>query len=399
MKMRNLEIKPTYYDRFRCIARDCPITCCQEWKIAVDDKTKEDWKQLKICDTDRNLTDFLCQKDGGTVIGLDKEKRCPFLDENKLCKLVIQFGEETLSETCTLFPRQIHEFEHRMEYSLVACCPEIVETLKKQERITFTENLSAMEGQGVLFEVRNLMFSVLQEEAYPVAQALKMCFYILLDMYEKALEEAGKKQNRSQRRHAIKPDAGLLQPDLNGYTKEAIAELAEVMKSLKTDPLDTFDECNELFLDLAENYRKEGIYQDFLEELAQLAEQFTEEYDAERITKAQKAFTEAFMPYEAWMRNYLVAEIFANFLLPDSNLEDLVVAMQWIGMEYATMKQVMLLQYIKDGKKELSEPKIRDTIVYIARMTGYDGEDIREYLENSFQSLIWEWGYFALIVG
>jgi len=34
----------------------------------------------------------------------------------------------------------------------------------------------------------------------------------------------------------------------------------------------------------------------------------------------------------------------------------------------------------------------------ISRMTGYEDEDIREYLENSFAELIWDWGYFALII-
>ena len=32
-------------------------------------------------------------------------------------------------------------------------------------------------------------------------------------------------------------------------------------------------------------------------------------------------------------------------------------------------------------------------------MTGYDKEDIYEYLENSFEELIWDWGYLALIIG
>jgi lysine-N-methylase len=32
-------------------------------------------------------------------------------------------------------------------------------------------------------------------------------------------------------------------------------------------------------------------------------------------------------------------------------------------------------------------------------MTGYEDADIREYLENSFASPIWDWGYFALVVG
>ena len=32
-------------------------------------------------------------------------------------------------------------------------------------------------------------------------------------------------------------------------------------------------------------------------------------------------------------------------------------------------------------------------------MTGYEEADIYEYLENSFEELIWEWGYLALITG
>ena len=41
---------------------------------------------------------------------------------------------------------------------------------------------------------------------------------------------------------------------------------------------------------------------------------------------------------------------------------------------------------------------VRDYMVVISRMTGYEDEDIREYLENSFAELIWDWGYFALII-
>ena len=41
---------------------------------------------------------------------------------------------------------------------------------------------------------------------------------------------------------------------------------------------------------------------------------------------------------------------------------------------------------------------VREYMVVISRMTGYEDEDIREYLENSFAELIWDWGYFALII-
>ena len=37
---------PDYYSEFICTADNCPLTCCQEWKIYVDDITKEKWKTL-----------------------------------------------------------------------------------------------------------------------------------------------------------------------------------------------------------------------------------------------------------------------------------------------------------------------------------------------------------------
>ena len=37
---------PDYYSEFICTADNCPLTCCQEWKISVDDLTKEKWKTL-----------------------------------------------------------------------------------------------------------------------------------------------------------------------------------------------------------------------------------------------------------------------------------------------------------------------------------------------------------------
>ena len=40
-------LRPDYYEHFTCIAGACPITCCQEWKIAVDDDTSRRWKKLE----------------------------------------------------------------------------------------------------------------------------------------------------------------------------------------------------------------------------------------------------------------------------------------------------------------------------------------------------------------
>nr|WP_243097373.1 hypothetical protein [Ruminococcus sp. AF46-10NS] len=73
--------------------------------------------------------------------------------------------------------------------------------------------------------------------------------------------------------------------------------------------------------------------------------------------------------------------------------------MQWIGMEYAAIRQAVFLSWQKNNCKELDYETVRDYIVVITRMTGYEEADIREYLENSFEELLWDWGYFALITG
>ena len=39
-------IRSDYYDKFTCIADQCSITCCQEWKIGVDADTNRKWKKI-----------------------------------------------------------------------------------------------------------------------------------------------------------------------------------------------------------------------------------------------------------------------------------------------------------------------------------------------------------------
>ena len=88
MKTERKKIRPDYYDEFSCIAGQCPITCCQEWKIAVDADTNRRWKKVLPPDTmpgcaksqsldqvsgdakncGKNLSTYTCMKDGIRVI-------------------------------------------------------------------------------------------------------------------------------------------------------------------------------------------------------------------------------------------------------------------------------------------------------------------------------------------
>ena len=318
-----MDIKPNFYDEFHCIADQCSMTCCMQWKIAVDENTVSKWKRTSL---DGKRLDASVRKNGREgIIKLDKRGYCPYLEEG-LCRLVTTFGEDMLSETCHTFPREIHEFDDRRELSLVSCCPAVIDFLHNSDELTF-RNLRESSGD-IYYMIRNLMMDIVENREYDIHSALLMAFYILLDLYE-----------------------------------------------------------------------KEEITPADIEELSRLAEDILEN----NTDMHMDAFKKELSVYEPLFRKYLVSEIFTNMLIPDSDLEAMVVMFQWICMEYAVIRQGIFLKwfshYDDNNAHPLSYDTVRDYIVVIARMTGYDQDDIYEYMENSFRDILWEWSYLWLIMG
>lgn len=372
-------IKMRDYDNFRCIAGKCSLTCCQEWRILVDDQTADKWQGVTLKNEEKaeiSLCQCMKKEANGHVITLNEEKKCPFLNQEKLCKLVIGLGESFLSETCTTFPRQINKFEDRTEYSLAACCPVVVDLFHDKTPLEFV-----VEGEmkkDIPYVVREMMLSIIKDEDYSLTERMMMIFYRLLELLEM-------KQK--------------ITPEQVHLASKELPVLGHAIRNMAFNPLESCEERNELFLDVVQNYRQQKLYVSFLEPIARVAEGLENDYTEEALMGKIEAFEQLFEDYEGLLTGYVSTEIFGNTLMQDMGLEDLVIAFEWIALEYATIKQALFLKWIESGEGELAYPIVRDYISVIARVTGYDQSDIREYLENSFASVIWEWGYLALILG
>ena len=203
------------------------------------------------------------------------------------------------------------------------------------------------------------------------------------------------------------------------------------MDGLSPDCIDSVLECNELLLDLSVNYQKEQLYQEWLTPLTQQAEALSEllaepedelsdppkPYEEiassagialsnllehlqteENLPAQWQAFRAAFAQYEPLMRNFLANEVYSELLSFEDTLEHMLVRLQWLMLQYAALRQSLFFIW-QDSPETFSYEKVREALVIINRMTGYDEEDISEYLENSFESLLWDWGYFALLAG
>lgn len=426
-------IEPDFYGDFHCIGGQCSFTCCKEWKIAVDHETKKRWRKMDVPETvlesgrvpehaclstsnKAQLSQFVVKKDGGETIELLPNMRCPFLEDSELCRLVLDYGEECLSETCHVFPRETHEFTDRTERTMVSCCPEIVDRLHALKELHFTnlpyqDRAFLLEGKDKLFQIRNIMMYWLKDASVSNEVNLKRCLFMLLDLFDKKTK-------------------GKMPDPAECLKEEDVAKLTEMILAMTRDAQASIEEQNALFLDITENYRKEGRYQGLLNPLYAMAEQLSHEFeeaDAVRMDEISALHEEVVAAYAPLLRNYLVAEAFATLLIPGCTLRDMVLQLEWMIMEYVLIVHAMVLEilserdvedapnceedagdampssgsqgavdgrtYADDADAPIAYSKARELLILIARMTGYDGDEIEEYLSDSFENPVWPWGY------
>ena len=100
-----ISIYPTIYHTFQCKADRCENTCCQLWTIDIDETTAERYHAM-TGPLGESLRQAITVDDEGSHFVFSKEQpMCPLLNENGLCKVVLELGEEGLCDTCHMHPR------------------------------------------------------------------------------------------------------------------------------------------------------------------------------------------------------------------------------------------------------------------------------------------------------
>lgn len=152
--------KPSYYDEFRCIADRCRHNCCIGWEIDVDTDT-----MLRYMTCTGEFGDKLRENislDGESPhFALGQNERCPFLNEENLCEIIINMGEDALCQICGDHPRFINCIEEREEIGIGMCCEEaarLIVTYHDKVKILGEKHLD----DAVIFNVRDMVIDALQ---------------------------------------------------------------------------------------------------------------------------------------------------------------------------------------------------------------------------------------------
>ncbi len=124
------EIFLSCFASFRCIAGACPDTCCAGWEVDLDEDTLHRYHQLPSA-LGNEIRSANCQEDDYTFFRL-KNGQCPFLNKEKLCRLILALGEDSLSVTCREHPRFWEEYGNTRETCLSISCPEAARLLLEE---------------------------------------------------------------------------------------------------------------------------------------------------------------------------------------------------------------------------------------------------------------------------
>lgn len=138
-------VKPTFYKNFKCIAGDCPDSCCQGWEVDADSDSLEYYKTLDNSLEIKKRIDSVLSKDefDNTIFTLAPKKRCPFLNDENLCDMHIAIGGEHTPYTCRTFPRFIYDFGGTREIGISFSCPVASDMMYNTESFDFETEVNS----------------------------------------------------------------------------------------------------------------------------------------------------------------------------------------------------------------------------------------------------------------
>ncbi len=113
---------PEYYKNFKCIADKCKHSCCIGWEIDIDSQTLEKYKKLDHPYSEKIMSNISWEETPHFKLGLNQ--RCPHLNQQGLCEIILNVGEDYLCHICREHPRFYNDGNGQREVGIGMSCEE-----------------------------------------------------------------------------------------------------------------------------------------------------------------------------------------------------------------------------------------------------------------------------------
>lgn len=184
-----------YFDDFRCKCGECRHTCCGGWRIAVGEK---EYYRIIGLDCSEKLHAKIegafvrpkfPTKERYMLMEADWTGRCRMLDEDGMCMLQKEYGEDAITEVCRGYPRSYKSENGLKNACCSGSCEGVVELLLRKAPLTFrpesAERLAA--GRQIAPEISNTaeydvvgifddVVADLQDRSIPLVERIEKIF-------------------------------------------------------------------------------------------------------------------------------------------------------------------------------------------------------------------------------
>lgn len=183
---------PEYYLNFKCVADKCEHSCCIGWEIDIDKSALDNYKDIPFSygQEIRNSIDFY----GTPHFRLGENEHCPHLNENGLCKIIINCGEEYICDICREHPR-FYNFtnfgkEVGIGLSCEAACDLIIQSDNFDNIIEIGEVVGDIdECDFNALESRDIVFRILKDPSLRIDGKIEMLYdYFDVFLYNYSFE-------------------------------------------------------------------------------------------------------------------------------------------------------------------------------------------------------------------
>lgn len=165
-----LTVFPDYYKEFKCSGGACKHNCCIGWDIDVDADALAFYNSISGEMGARLRENISSGSEPHFILG--KDERCPFLNRQNLCDIILHLGEEHLCSICTDHPRFRNELPGRIETGLGLCCEEAARLILGKETRTKLESSGDVEGEDEILALRDKAIAILQDRAKTIPQRM-----------------------------------------------------------------------------------------------------------------------------------------------------------------------------------------------------------------------------------
>lgn len=165
-----MHLYPHYYNEFKCISSLCKHNCCIGWEIDIDENTYNFYKTVGG-DMGKRLRDNIEHTNLPHFV-LSKDERCPFLNADNLCDIIVNIGKTHLCDICREHPRFHNELPDRVESGLGLCCEQAARIILGDERRFTLIGSENTHTDDEIIILRDKILSALIDRAQPLKKRL-----------------------------------------------------------------------------------------------------------------------------------------------------------------------------------------------------------------------------------